>query len=400
MLLALPLLARPATAQPDALRDRFASRLEATGDAPPSAMPYRRLWEVMDSLVLRELRRGRTVDEVNRALAALPGYAGASEGDAVTIGRGSFYSELPRALPGYVVLPVRAGREPLLLGVYNFGINAPGRISLFARRAGAWRRTSVADARFPVVPYLLPLADSGLAVVTLETFTGGDHQDGAARVWRVRRGVLEPLRTLTGEMKEPTAQTANGTVRIAFTRFPRHLAAPILGTRIAYVTTLAPAGTSVSVTTELANPWVEVVDRYYGRVARTPAEARALLADPALARRLVREMPTSSEDGGDLRAGTGWLLIEPGETRYRVTSRRGSDGRWRITSVDPEGPPSGPRAPTSSHLYRVRTSRCSSSSTSRPCRHAGPPSTFSYRSFTKSRISEGVPIVLLELHLL
>ena len=343
MLVALPSLARDAAAQPDPLRDRFVSRLEDTGGASASAMPYRQLWEVMDSLVLRELRRGRTVDGVNRALTALPGFSGASEGDAVAIGRGTFYSELPRALPGYVVLPVRAGREPLLLGVYNFGINAPGRVSLFARRGGAWRRTGVADARFPVVPYLLPLADSGLALVMLETFTGGDHQDGAVRIWRVRGGTLEPLRTRPGEMKEPSAETTNGTVRIAFTRFPAHLSAPILGTRIAYVTTLAPAGTSVSVTTEVANPWVEVVDRYYARAAQNPAEARALLADPTLARRLGTRIPSAYDDAGDLRAGTGWMVIEVGSIRYRVASRRGSDGRWRITAVEREGAPAADR---------------------------------------------------------
>jgi hypothetical protein len=334
-------LARPAAAQPDPLRDRFVARLQATEEGSRTATSYRPVWNVMDSLVLRELQRGRGVDEVNRALAALPGYGGASEGDAVTVGRGTFYSELPRELPGYVVLPIRAGREPLLMGVYNFGVNAPGRVSLFAQRGGAWRRTGVAEARFPVVPYLLPLADSGVAIVTLETFTGGDHQDGSVRIWRVRGGMLEPLRTLTGEMKEPATETVNGTVRIAFTRFPRHLAAPILGARIAYVTTLAPVGTSVSVTTEVANPWVEVVDRYYARAARNPAEARALLADLALARRLGAEMPTSYDDGGELRAGTGWLVIEPGKIRFRVTSRRGSDGRWRITAVEPEEASSG-----------------------------------------------------------
>jgi hypothetical protein len=42
------------------------------------------------------------------------------------------------------------------------------------------------------------------------------------------------------------------------------------------------------------------------------------------------------DDGGDLRAGHGWLVIAPGDVSYRVTSRRGSDGRWRITAVEPE----------------------------------------------------------------
>jgi hypothetical protein len=332
--LALLALAGPAAAQPDPLRERFIARLEATGGDPPFAQPYARVWEVMDSVVLRELRRGRTVDEMNRAIADFPGYSGPSAGDAVTIGRGTFYSELPRELPGYVVVPVRAGGETLLMGVYNFSINAAGRISLFARRSGEWRRTAVFDARFPVVPYLLPLADSGLAIVTLETFTGGDHQDGTARVWRVRRGALEPLLRLPGEMKEPRAEVVKGAVRIAFTRYPTHLAAPILGTRIAYVTTFRPAGATVTAATEVANPWVEVVDRYYGLVRTNPAAARALLADASLARLLGRAAPTSFDDDGDLRTGSGWLEIEVGDQRYRVTSRRGTNGRWRIVSVE------------------------------------------------------------------
>jgi hypothetical protein len=180
-------------------------------------------------------------------------------------------------------------------------------------------------------------------VVTMETFTGGDHQDGAVRVWRVRRGMLEPLRTLTGEMKEPEAKSERGTVRVAFTRFPRHLSTPILGTRIAYVATLAPAGAGVSVATEVANPWVEVVERYYGLSARDGAAARALLADPALAARLGTRVPSAYDDGDDARAGSGWLVIEAGGRRYRATSRRGGDGRWRITAVEPElaGAPSG-----------------------------------------------------------
>lgn len=336
--MALAVLAahHPAAAQPDALAERFVEQLNESGGAGPAA--YRRLWNVMDSMVLRELGRGKDAEAVNRTLAGLPGFAGPTEGDGVAIGRGVFYSELPRALPGYVVLPVRAGGETLLMGVYNFGINSPGRLSVFARRGGAWRRTGVADARAAVVPYLLPLADSGLAVVTLETFTGGDHQDGTARVWRLRRGVLEPLQTLQGEMKEPEAAIADGRVRISFTRFPRHLHAPILGTRIAYVTTLSSTGATVRATTEVANPWVEVVDRYYGAAARTPAAARALLATPALARSLGTRVPTAHEDGGDVRAGTGWIVIERAGRRYRVTSRRGAGAQWRIMAVEPEAP--------------------------------------------------------------
>lgn len=325
----------PAAAQPDPLRERFVERLDSTGGgAGPAA--YRRMWEVMDSLVLRELGRGRSADEVNRALAELPGYSDASEGRGFSTGRATFYSELPRELPGYVVLPIRAGREALLMGVYNFGVASPGRVSVFARRGGAWRRTGVADSRFTVVPYLLPLADSGLAVVTLETFTGASYQSGTARAWRVRRGVLEPLRTVATEMLEPHAETTNRTVRISFTRRPGNLGAANLGTRRGFAITISPAGQTVTVRTEVITPWVEVVDQYYGLARQAPARARALLASPSLATRLGSREPMSHNDGGDLRAGTGWLVLGIGERSYRVSSRRGSDGQWRITAVEPQ----------------------------------------------------------------
>jgi hypothetical protein len=190
-------------------------------------------------------------------------------------------------------------------------------------------------ARSAVTPYLLPLADSALAIVMLDLFTGGDHQDGSVRVWRVRGGALEPLRTLTGEMKEPEAGTEAGAVRISFTRFPRHLRAPILGTRIAHVTTISPAGATVSVRDVIANPWVEVVDRYYGLVRQSPARARALLATPSLAGRLGSRIPEAFEDGGNPATGNGWMIIGVNGTRWMVSSSRGADGRWRIVNVQP-----------------------------------------------------------------
>ncbi|HET7231783.1 MAG TPA: hypothetical protein VFJ16_17355 [Longimicrobium sp.] len=339
MALALATFPRPAAAQPDALRDRFAARLEATEGEDTPRPAYGRMWDVMDSVVLRELGRGRSPDEINQTLAGFPGFSGAMAGDGVTIGQGTFYSELPRELPGYVVLPVRSGGTALMMGVYNFGMNSPGRVSLFARRAGRWTRTGKLDARFAVTPYLLPLADSALAIVTLDLFTGGDHQDGSVRVWLVRNGGLELLRTLTGEMKEPEARIDAGAVRVAFTRFPLHLDAPILGIRIAHVTTISAAGAGVTVRDEIANPWVEVVDRYYGLLRQSPARARALLATPSLAGRLGTRAPTSYDDGGDLRGGTGWIVLGIGDRRYRVTSRRATSGQWHITAVEPAPAP-------------------------------------------------------------
>jgi len=336
--LALAALALPAAAQPDALRERFAARLDATGGGAPRTA-YRRMWEAMDSLVLRELSHGRTADEVNRALAALPGFAPATEGEGFTAAGAEFYSELPRGLPGYVVLPVRASGEALLLGVYNVGANGAGRVSLFARRGGGWSRTGVVDGASAVTPFLLPLADSALALVTLDVFTGGDHQDGGVRVWRIRNGGLELLRTLPGEMKEPDGRPEDGAVLVSFNRFPGQLVAPVLGTRIEHVTAVVPSGATVAVRDSIANPWVEVVDRYYGLARRSPGRARALLASPSLAAGLGTRAPRSLRDGGRAEVG-GWVVVGLHGREIMINSTRGADGRWRIVSLLPgEGVP-------------------------------------------------------------
>lgn len=336
--LVLAALPRPAAAQPDALRERFAARLEDTGGATGPA-PYRRMWEVLDSVVLRELARGADAEAVNRTLAAFPGFAEAGPGVTFSTEWATYTNQLPRDLPGYVVVPLRASRRPLLLGVYNFGVNGAGRVSLFTRRAGRWVRTATVDARSAVAPYVLPLADSALALVTLDRFTGGDHVDGTVQVWRVRDGAPTLLRTLGPELKEPSAEAEDSVVRIQFNRFPRHLGAPILGTRIEHVTTIAPAGATVTLRDRIANPWVEVVDRYYGLVRQSPAQARALLAAPSLARQLGTRVPESLRDGGRPEVG-GWVVLRLKGREKMVSSTRGADGRWRIVSIQPgEGVP-------------------------------------------------------------
>jgi len=337
---ALVLAARPAAAQPDPLRDRFAARLEAV-DGADEAANFRQLWVVMDSVVLRELNAGRSANEVNRVLAGFPAYSGPSEGDGVTIGRTTFYGELPRELPSYVLLPVRAEREELLLAVYNFSVNGAGRVGLFARRGGRWTRTARVGARAAVTPYLLPLADSALAIVTLELFTGGDHQDGWVNVWRIDDGALTPLAPIPGTLKEPSATMDSGVIRVEHNRIPDGLAAPVMGTRIGLMTTITPVGTTIRMDTRITNPWVEVVSRYYERIWHRPSTALGLLASSALSARLGSKIPMSYDDGGDLAAGTGWIVIAPGggNTYYRVTSRRTPDGAWRITAVEPAPAP-------------------------------------------------------------
>ncbi|MBV9110870.1 MAG: hypothetical protein JO306_15795, partial [Gemmatimonadetes bacterium] len=185
----------------DPLRARFAERLDSLpedieGEATPEQMAP--VWNVMDSIALRELNAGHTPDEVNALLPTLPGYGAPTPGQGVVIGRGRFYSQLPRETPSYFVAPVRVHGQSLLLGIYQLGINQPGRISVYREAAGRWTAAARLDTRWPAQALLLPLADSGMAVLTLETFTGADHQDGVVRVWSLEDGRLLPRDSIPG----------------------------------------------------------------------------------------------------------------------------------------------------------------------------------------------------------
>jgi hypothetical protein len=332
------------TAQ-DPLRERFAARLDSLpqdieGEATPEQMAP--VWNVMDSIALRELNAGHTPDEVNAFFPGLPGYGAPTPGKSVVIGAGRFYSQLPRETPSYFVAPVRVHGEPMLLGIYQFGINQPGRISVYRQEAGTWTATARLDTRWPAQALLLPLADSGMAVLTLETFTGADHQNGVVRVWSLENGGLVPRDSIPGEMKEPEVRMATAdSVVISFTRYPEYLVAPILGTRLEYDLVLAPEGDHVRHALNDRNPWVGVLDRYYGLLAtHRQREAAALLAIPTLAPGLGGKA-VSIDDGGDFDAGRGYVIVDAGHGTVRVDVARGADDTWRITKVAPTPDPRG-----------------------------------------------------------
>ncbi|MBV9110780.1 MAG: hypothetical protein JO306_15325, partial [Gemmatimonadetes bacterium] len=124
-------------------------------------------------------------------------------------------------------------------------------------------------------------------------------------------------------------------------RYPEYLDAPILGTRLEYDLAFTPEGDHVRHGLIVRNPWVEVVDRYYGLLAmHRQHEAAALLALPTLAPGLGGKAG-SIDDGGDFDAGRGYVIVDARHGTVRVDVARGVDGTWRITKVAPTPDPRG-----------------------------------------------------------
>jgi hypothetical protein len=335
----------PADAQPFAREvARFTDRLnewgEMPGDAPAGA---RAAWSAMDSLVLAALNGGVAPAGLDSVLSTVPGYGRASEGEGFQVGRTAFYSQLPRETPSYFVAPVRVGGRTLLLGVYSLTSSAPSRMSVYAQAAGRWRRIAHHDARHTVAPYLLPLADSVLGVVTMDGYVGGDHSRGWVTTWRLTPSGLRLERTEPGGFLDPRVEVAAGRVSIESDSVPPTIGGAFLGPRLSYRTTYRAAGGRIVRERTEANPWVHVAERFYALMERgRRTDARALAADDATFRALTAVRPYAQEEGGDAARGEGWLrmYVEQGKS-VRIESRRGADGRWRIVRVTREENASG-----------------------------------------------------------
>jgi hypothetical protein len=254
-----------------------------------------------------------------------------------------FYSQLPRETPSYFVAPVRVGGRTLLVGVYSLTMSSPGRMSVYAQSARRWRRIGHHDGRHRVAPYFLPLADSVLGVVTMDSYVGGDHSRGWVKLWRLTPSGLRLERAEPGSLLDPDVVATDSTIVVensntAPTVGGAHLG-PRMGVRAIY---RARAGRIVRQTVE-TNPWVYVVERFYAHVGRGErTRARALAADDAAYRALLAVRPHAQREGGDVKRGEGWLEMYTDAAPVTIESRRGTDGRWRIVRVVPGAHPSRP----------------------------------------------------------
>lgn len=333
----------PVAAQPFAREvARFTDRLNAWGEMPAdSRTGASATWSAMDTLVLAALNGGVGPAGLDSVLSTVPGYSGASEGEGFQVGRTAFYSQLPRETPSYFVAPVRVGGRTLLLGIYSLTSSAPSRMSVYARSTGRWRRIGHHDARHTVAPYLLPLADSVLGIVTMDAYVGGDHSRGWVKVWRLTPSGLRLERAEPGGFLDPRVEAADSGISIHSDSFPPTIGGALLGPRLSYQTMYRARGGRVVRERTEANPWVHVVERFYTLLERgRKTEARALAADDAVYRALLAVRPNAEGEDGDLALGDGWLRMYTDGPPLVVGSRRGADGRWRIVRVTlVENPP-------------------------------------------------------------
>ncbi len=320
-----------------------ASVLEAleSEDAAPEPRFARALPEI-ERVVLVLLRQGRDADAINRWLASLPGYQGPQSQEVSTVGRVQFFDAIAREHPSYVLMPLAPTRAEAFALLLSYpSVNGPSSVAIINRDAGRWHAAFRYQSDRQIEAYTLGLETGSPLVVVFERFWRADGSEGRLHAWRLSEPGEEEIPLGLPELQDGDIAMTDSSLTISAAQFLAHTQDCILCSRHGIEATVL-AGAVPTVTTRELNPWVAVVDSFYGLLAdgRAP-EAKRLLADGALFGGLASPGAAIAEDAGSLERGVGEVTLRLQDARksrtLRVTSLRQADGQWRIVRVGAAG---------------------------------------------------------------
>jgi hypothetical protein len=295
------------------------------------------LWNTLDATVLELLNAQYSVQQINSFFTGLRGFEG-PRSDAKVIGKAIFFSAPQHETPTYILMPSR--QNPMyLFGVFNYGYNGRGRLSVYTRRASGWIRTSRFDADSIVSFYELPASGSSFPLVIVQEFIGGDHDETEIEAWSLSEGKLVAGKLKTPHLMDADIEQTDGVVTGRFSEHPG-LNESFLGQRIEYQLTIDEEFGRIRMNTVVLNPWLKVVSEFYDDLeSKRVSKASQRLEKESLLQVLAFDSPRLSTNGGDLSSGTGFVVLEkytPVDGRdefLRVDVRRGPSGQWKIATV-------------------------------------------------------------------
>jgi hypothetical protein len=341
-ILASVTVAQSATLQPDELAasQRFNREFDeqlVRNDIFFQTSQVKTIWNILDETTVRLLNAGHSSDGINRFFTTLRGFE-APTNEPTIIGNAVFYSKPAHELSTYGVSPSRENSR-YLFGIFNYGRNGRGRLSVYAKRENRWVRTAHFDADSLSSVYELPVVEGALPLITVQKVIGGDHDDGVLNAWWLKKGRLFPEKLTTDRFMDLETEQVNGVVNGYYSRSPG-LYEAFLGERIRYLLKIDVVQRHIRFTRTVLNPWLEVVSEFYDYLeAKNSPKAKQLLASESIAKDLTFDSPRLFRSDGDLNHGAGFVVLEkysPDDGRHeylRVESRRNSANQWKITAV-------------------------------------------------------------------
>lgn len=308
--------------------DRAVDRLPAETwrtVAPARVAP---VWDLLDALIARRLNAAIPLDEINAELATLHRFEVASRGTGERI-RGTLdWSELPADLPGWFVGAVPQLGEDQVLGLYNLGLGAPGRATLFTLRDGIWTASGRIAATLPLSLTPVPGGSGSLGLLAVERSTAEARSECRISLWRATAGQLRRDQVLPGSYLDCDVAASESAVLLTYGQLPAALTTGALGPRLLSETALTLQAGRWKLVTRPLNPWLHFYERFYR--AGGGATARAIVSRSSLLRGLSRRV---LDDGGDAGGGSGWILVEDARGQRLVEMEVGDKGVWQVVRV-------------------------------------------------------------------
>lgn len=298
------------------------------------AAQLKKLWDIMDGLVIELLNSQKTPEDIQGIFSQLPGYEEPRSVPKTIIGNAVFSDGVDREYPNYWITPVERDGAIHLLGVYNDNLYPGGslasRLSVYTRKNAGWAKTDAFEGKSTFCPYISPLLHQGNVLMTIEQYVGADRVEGNCKFWKLEAGGKLRLLVRYDELLDYGVYREADKLTIAYTKFPKHLYESVLGTRIRYSIDVVFDKHDSQHKVTCLNPWIEVLNDYFGCLSHGDTQrAKACLKAPELLP-LLRKGSTITREAGDIDLGNGVVEMDDGK---RVLFQRNKSSRWVIIDV-------------------------------------------------------------------
>jgi hypothetical protein len=232
------------------------------------------------------------------------------------------------------------GKQRAAAGVFTYPrTNGPSRLSIYSLHGGHWTRIGGLTSDEQIQLVATRGDNNSLLLGTLETYTRADGSESALKLWRLGDGFGRYEFADTKALQDVSQETTESTIVLTSSQFPTNFSSCTMCTRARYRVTLSAKDGKVAVLREALNPWVDVLDRFFGFISRDERDsARTLVADDSLLRVLADRDVEAEADTGDLVGGWGRADLTLGygadSPRYwRATVVRDTSRKWIIERV-------------------------------------------------------------------
>jgi hypothetical protein len=292
-----------------------------------------KLWDIMDRLVIGLLNDQKTAVDIQEVFSQLSGFEPPRTVSKTIINNVAFSDGVDHEYPNYWIMPVERHGATQLLGVYNDNLTPyttlVSRVSVYTRKKVGWERTDAFEGTTTLCLYVLPYLHQSKAIMTIEQYLYADRIEGNLKFWKLASGKLRLL-AQHDKLLDYGVYREESKLIITYMKFPEHLSQPILGARTHYSIDAAFDKHGLKRRVTCLNPWVEVLDGYFGCLYRKDfKKAKTYLKGPKLLPRLMG-CSTITREEGDIDSGEGVVEMSDGK---RVVFERGKSNRWVISDV-------------------------------------------------------------------